>query len=75
MKYHKIWKEKPLGAEPDNTGVSKIEIDESAIIGNEQKVIWIFGLIDMVDKNAKVFCVMKVPQKENLVKNNVYIHS
>ena len=29
----------------------------------------------MVDKNAKVFCVMKVPQKENLVKNNVYIHS
>ena len=39
MKYHKIWNETPLGIEPYDTGVSRIEIDESTIIGNEQKVI------------------------------------
>ena len=75
MKYHKIWNETPLGIEPDDTGVSRIEIAESTIIGNEQKVIWMFGLIDRVDKKAKVFCVMTDRRKENLlplVKKHVY---
>ena len=75
LKYHKNWNETPLGTEPDDTGVSRIEIDESSIIGNEQKVIWMFGLIDRVDKKAKVFCVMTDRRKEKLlplVKNHVY---
>ena len=75
-KYHKIWNENPLGTEPDDTGVSRIEINESAIIGNEEKVIWMFGLIDRLDKKAKVFCVMSDRRKEKLLplikKKHVY---
>ena len=33
-KYHKNWNGTPLGTEPDDTVVSTIGIDESAIIGN-----------------------------------------
>ena len=55
LKYHKIWNETSLGTELDDDGLSGIEIDESTVIGNEQKVIWMFGLINRVDKKAKVF--------------------
>ena len=64
-----------LGSEPDDSDTSRIEIDESKIIGNANTVIWIFGLIDRVDKQARVYCVMNDRTKNtllNIVKNNIY---
>ena len=55
---HKVWSNNPLGSEPAENGVPRIEIDESEIIGNQNNKIWMFGLIDRVDKEARVFCVM-----------------
>ena len=38
--------EHQLGIEPTDEGVPKVEIDESEVIGNSQKILWIFGIID-----------------------------
>ena len=73
--YHGTWSNSMLGCEPDDSGKSRIEIDESKIIGNANTVIWMFGLIDRVDKEARVYCVMDDRTRDtllNLVKNNVY---
>ena len=64
-----------FGCEPDDSGKSCIEIDENKIVGNANTVIWIFDLIDRVDKKARVYCVMNGRTRDtllNLVKNNVY---
>ena len=47
-----------LGLEPSEDGKALIEIDESKIIGNANSVIWMFGLIDRSDKQARVYCFM-----------------
>ncbi len=39
IKYHEEWKKRPLGMEPSNNGVARVEIDESEIIGNQNKVL------------------------------------
>ena len=73
--YHDIWSNTMLGSEPDDSGKSRIEIDENKIIGNANTVIWMFGLIDRVDKQARVYCVMNDRTKNtllNIIKNNVY---
>ena len=44
-----------------------IEIDESEIIGNQNNKIWMFGLIDRADKEARVFCALNNRTKENLL--------
>ena len=78
LRYHKTWNNEQMGLEPDITGVSRLEIDESSIIGNANNVLWMFGIIDRVDKNARVWCVKDDRRKEKLlpyVKNNVYIYS
>ena len=51
-----------------------MEIDESEIIGNQNKILWMFGMIDRSDKEARVFCVMNNRTKENLrpiIKDNI----
>ena len=73
--YHDIWSNTMLGSEPDDSGKSRIEIDENKIIGNANTVIWMFGLIDRVDKQARVYCIMNDRTKNtllNIIKNNVY---
>ena len=75
LRYHKKWNNEQMGLEPDITGVSRLEIEESPIIGNANNVLWMFGIIDRVDKNARVWCVMDDRLKQKLlpyVKNNVY---
>ena len=47
---HEFWKNNMLGQSPSIGGVPRIEIDESKIIGNSEKVFWMFGLIDRADK-------------------------
>ena len=73
--YHGIWSNSMVGCEPDDSGKSRIELDKSKIIGNTNIVIWMFGLIDRVDKEARVYCVMNDRTRDTLlnsVKNNVY---
>ena len=47
--------------------LSRIEIDESEIIGKNDKILWMFGLIDRANKEARVFCVMDNRRKENIL--------
>ena len=64
--------------EPSTNGVPRVEIDESEIIGNQNKILWMFGMIDRADKEARVFCVMNNRTKENLlpiIKENIYTHN
>ena len=78
IKYHEEWKKKPLGMEPSTNGVPRVEIDESEIIGNQNKILWMFGMIDRADKEARVFCVMNNRTKENLlpiIKENIYTYN
>ena len=75
--YHKKWNESKLGSEPVDGGVSRIEIDESEIIGRAYQILWMFCLIDRYDNTARVFCVMENRTKENLlpiITKNVYAH-
>jgi len=72
---HKKWKNNVLGIEPSDKGVARIEIDKSKIIGNSEKIIWMFGMIDRFDKEAPIYCKMEDRTQEtllNYVKNNVY---
>ena len=72
---HKKWKNNILGIEPSDKGLALIEIDESKIIGNSEKIIWMFGMIDRFNKEARIYCTMEDRTQEtllNYVKNNVY---
>ena len=53
--------------EPDETGVPRIEIDESELFGSGNRIIWMLGLIDRYDNSARVFCVMYNRTKENIL--------
>ena len=66
---------KQIGTEPASGGVARLEIDESKIIGNFNKVYYMFGMIDRVNKNARVYYVLDNRTKESLlplIKNNIY---
>ena len=74
FKIHNIWKKNLLGFEPSEKGVPRIEIDVSKIIGNNENTIWMFGMIDRYDREARVYFVMN-NRKKNLLKlvcDNVY---
>ena len=75
--YHKKWNESKLGSEPVDGGVSRIEIDESEIIGRENQILWMFGFIDSYDNTPRVFCSMENRTKENLlpiITKNIYTY-
>ena len=63
-----------MGMKHTEDGVVKIEIDESEVIENSQKIIWMFGIVDRSNKNARVFSVLDNRRKGNLfsiIVNNV----
>jgi len=75
-KMHHNWSKKLLGEDCilDENGYISCEIDESEIIGNQNVIYWMFGIIERSTKEARVFCVMNNRTKENLlpiVKNNI----
>ena len=75
-KMHYNWSKKLLGEDGilDDNGYISCEIDESEIIGNQNVIYWMFGIIDRGTKEARVFCVLNNRTKENLlplVKNNI----
>ena len=58
----------------DKNGYISCEIDESEIIGNNNVIYWMFGIINRATKEARVFCVLNNRTKENLlpiIKNNI----
>ena len=64
-----------MGMKHTEDGVVKIEIDESEVIENSQKTIWMFGIVDRSNKNARVFSVLDNRRKGNLfpiIVKNVY---
>ena len=63
--------------EPAEEGLPRIEIDKSEVIGNSEKILWMFGLIDRSSKEARIFSVMNDRRKEkllSLIKNNAYTY-
>lgn len=74
---HKNWEFNYLRIEPSDKGISPIKIDESKIIGNTQKIIWMFGMIDQADNEALVYCVIEEDRaQENcqIQLKEMYIH-
>ena len=72
---HKKWAKTPLGTEPSTNGVPRIEKDESKIIANSGRILWMFGMINRYDNEAHVYCVMEDRTQNTLlglVKRNVY---
>ena len=53
-----------FGIEPASEGVVRIEIDESKIIGNNNIVYYMFG---MIDSYTHVYCVLDNRTKESLL--------
>ena len=73
---HSKWSHSMIGEynDIDETGYISVEIDESEIIGNQNIIYWMFGMIERKSKEARIFCVLNNRTKENLlpfVKNNI----
>ena len=45
----------------------RIEINENEINGRANQILWMFGIIDRKDNDARVFCIMENSGKENLL--------
>ena len=65
---HKNWKDNILGLSIGDPGYSSIEIDESEIVGNQNVIYWIFGLIERSTKEARIYCVLNNRTERNLLK-------
>lgn len=64
---HKDWNKTKLGLDPSVGGEPHVEIDESKIIGNANKIFWMFGIIDRATKECRVFTVLDNRTKETLL--------
>ena len=65
---HKIWKNNMMGDNITEKGYPVFEIDESEIIGNNEVIYWMFGIIDRISKESRVFCVLNNRTSNNLIK-------
>ena len=75
---HANWSINMLGENISTGGVPRLEIDESKIIGNQNKVYWMFGIIDRSNKDCRVFCVLDNRSRESLLPiiiKNVYTYN
>ena len=57
-----------MGENITENGFPSFEIDESEIIGNNEVIYWMFGLIDRVSRESIVFCVLNDWTSINLMK-------
>ena len=62
---HLEWKLEKLATEPNIGGIPRVEIDESKIIGNNEKVLYMFGIIDRKDKNVEYFVLVITDPKKH----------
>ena len=71
---HLDWSNHLLGDNLSVNGYPIFEIDESKIIGNNEKIYWMFGIIDRITKESRVFCVLNNRSSDNLmnlIKGNI----
>ena len=64
-----------MGMEPSTGGKSRIEIDESKVITNDNITRWMFGLVDRGNYDIRIFFVNDNRTRKTLlpiIKNNVY---
>ena len=67
IKMHKEWSKNLLGSEPSEGGVPHIEIDESKILGNENRIYWMFGMICRASKKCRIYCVLNNRTRDTLL--------
>ena len=63
-----------MGDNISDDGFSVFEIDERKIIGNNDIMYWMLGIIDRISKEARIFCVLNNRTADNLmtiIKNNI----
>ena len=65
---HKNWNKELMGNNLSDLGYPVFEIDESEIIGNNEVIYWMFGMIDRVNKECRVYCVLNDRTANNLMK-------
>ena len=73
--YHYIWNNNQLGIEPDESGKSRIEVDESKIVTINNEVRWMLGITDRATKEVRIFYLHNDRTKEHIlpfIKKNVY---
>ena len=57
-----------MGINLSDYGQSVFEIDESEIIGNNEIIYWMFGMIVRITKDCRVYCVLNDRTANNLMK-------
>lgn len=67
IKMHKDWSKNYLGIELSEGGVPRIEIDESKILGNENRIYWMFGMICRASKKCRIYCVLNNRTRDALL--------
>ena len=73
--YHNMWNNNQLGIEPDDSGKSRIEVDESKIVTINNEVRWMLGLTDRATKEVRIFYLNNDRTKDHIlpfIKKNVY---
>jgi len=65
IEMHNNRKNNLLGENITENGYAAIEIDVREIIGNSEIIYWMFGLIDRVSKDTRIFCVLNDRTKNN----------
>ena len=71
---HLYWQNNLMGMEPSTGGKSRIEIDESKVITNDNITRWMFGLVDRGNYDIRIFFVNDNRTRKTLlpiIKNNV----
>ena len=61
------WLKNPLGNDIGPNWGGAAEINESKIIGNSQKILWILRILERLKKEARVFTVMIKGTAHNLL--------
>ena len=73
--YHNIWNHNQIWVELDESGKSRIEVDESKIVTINNEVRWMLGITDRATKEVRIFYLNNDRAKEHIlpiIKKNVY---
>ena len=65
---HKIWNNKIMEDNFTKNGYPILEVDESEIIGNNEVIYWMFGIIDRITKESRIFCILNEKTSNKLKK-------
>ena len=74
IKQEKKKKKNTMGNNLTENGFPVFEIDESEIIVNSEVIYWMFGVIDRISRESRVFCALNNRYSDNslkLIKDNI----